>query len=48
MAGQVLRVRLKGYALARLRVQLALPLVWLAAKIAGLGFGVVVVRRREK
>jgi len=35
-----LTVHLKRAWLSRLRVQLALPLLWFAAKIAGVGFAV--------
>jgi len=35
-----LEVRVTGLALAKLRLQLALPFIWLAAKIAGVGLSV--------
>lgn len=35
-----LNVRLKGESLARLRLQLSLPLIWLAARVAGVGLEV--------
>ena len=34
----VLHVRVRGLRLAKLRLRLAIPFVWLAAKIAGTGF----------
>ena len=37
-----LTVRIRRQWLSRLRVQLALPLLWLAAKCAGVGFSVSV------
>lgn len=38
----VLRVRVTGLKLAALRLRCALPLIWLAAKVAGTGFHVQV------
>ena len=41
MAEQVtLHVRVRGVRFARLRLQLAIPIVWFAAKVAGTGFSV--------
>jgi hypothetical protein len=36
----VLHVHVRGLRLARLRLRCAMPLIWLAAKIAGTGFEV--------